>query len=72
MKQDFLKRLGRLEVVAGPVPVPPEIWICEDGTCRSYMTGEIITMRELRARPCVGIYPRIIFMRDDEPGEDTL
>jgi hypothetical protein len=70
MKQDLMKRLGRLEAVAGPEPIPPEIWFCADGWCHTW-GGEPITRAALDGRPNTSSYERIFFVVDDEQQDVT-
>ncbi len=65
MTKDLTRRLERLEAVAAPEPIPPEIWFVDGDRC--HMTNsDPITRAELEARPNTSSYPRIFFMRDDE------
>jgi hypothetical protein len=65
MKQDLMKRLDRLEAVAGPDPQPPEIWLVDGDMC--HMLGsEPITRAQLELLPNSSTYPRIFFRRDSE------
>ena len=65
------KRLDRLEAVAGPEPIPPEVWCCSGGWCHPYGSAEVINQAELNERPNSSRYERIILMPDDEQEDVT-